>query len=173
MKNLFVLLLSIVMIHSGCQKLNELFTFEIPNSQNITIPASTIINVPLVSPVPVTMNSEQSFESHNTNSNLVKDVRLSRLSLTITDPATENFDFLQSIKLSIGTNQNDKVLLASLDSIPAGVSTINLKPGDSKLDEFIKRGSYTIYTEVSIKSNVSNELTVRADSWFKVTADPL
>jgi hypothetical protein len=53
------------------------------------------------------------------------------------------------------------------------VATIELVPSNSKLDTYIKAESYTLYTEVSLRSGVADELTVRADSKFKVTADPL
>jgi hypothetical protein len=169
---IFSLVFSIVVL-SGCKKLQELLTFEVSNSENIKIPASSIISVPIIAPVPVTVNSQESFENNNTKANLVKDVTLKNLTLTITDPATENFNFLKTIKIFIGTGQDDKVLLASLDNVPTGVSTIQLISGNSKLDKYIKASSYTLYTEVTLRSNVANELTVRADSKFKVTADPL
>ena len=168
----FICLLSFICF-SSCKKLSQLLTFEISNSEDIKIPASGLLNIPIISPVPVTMHSQESFESNNTNANLVKDVRLKSLNLTITDPATENFNFLKSITIFIGTDQNDKVLLASLENVPMNVSTIQLTSSNSKLDEYIKASSYTLYTEVTIRSNVATELTVRADSKFKVTADPL
>lgn len=173
MKKILFFLLSACLLVLSCEKLDELLTFEISNSENIQIPASSLLNVPVIAPVPVTMNSEESFENNNTNANLVKDVVLKKLTLTITDPATENFNFLKSIRISIGTDQNDRVPLASLDTIPTGVSVIELISNNSKLDKFIKASSYTLYTEVTLRSNVANELTVRADSKFKVTADPL
>lgn len=157
----------------SCKKINNLLTFEIANSENIKIPASGIISVPLIAPVPVTVNSQESFENNNTKASLVKDVMLNRLTLTITDPASENFNFLKSIKISIGSDDNDIILLASLDKIPTDVSTIELVSSNAKLDKYIKATSYTLYTEVTLRSNVANELTVRADSKFKVTADPL
>lgn len=168
----FFLLFSLFSILS-CKKINQLLTFDISNSENIKIPASTLINVPIISPVPVTASSEESFENNNTKASLVKDVVLKKLTLTITDPATENFNFLKNIKIFIGTDQNDKILLASLDNVPTDVSTIELISSNSKLDKYIKASSYTLYTEVTLRSNVANELTVRADSKFKVTADPL
>ena len=122
----------------GCEKLNELLTFEIAHSDNIKIPASGLLNTPLISPVPVNMSAQESFKNNNTNADLVKDVSLSKLSLTITDPASETFDFLKSIKIYIGTDESDKVLLASLDNIPMGVSAINLVPSNAKLDKYIK-----------------------------------
>ena len=160
-------------ITQGCTKLSQLLKFEISNTENITIPATTLLNVPVIAPVPVTVNSEESFENNKTKASLVKDVVLKKLTLTITDPASESFNFLKSIRIYIGTDQSDKVLLASLDNIPMNISTIELISNNSKLDKYIKAESYTLYTEVSLRSTIGNELTVRADSKFQVTADPL
>lgn len=165
------LLLSLSLI--SCEKIQDLLTFEISESQNIQIPASGIINPPLISPVPVSMSSEESFENNNTKASLVKNVSLTKLSLTIIDPQAQNFNFLKDIKIYIGTDESDKVLLASLENIPMNVASIELVPSNSKLDKYIKADSYTLYTEVSLRSGVADELTVRADSKFKVTADPL
>lgn len=171
-KILFFLPLLFLALFS-CEKINELLTFEIANSENIKIPASGLINSPIIAPVPVTMSAQETFKNNNTSANLVKDVRLSKLTLTITDPAAQNFDFLKSIRIYIGAEGSDKVLLASHDNVPTGVSTLELVPSDAKLDPYIKASSYTLYTEVALRSNVAQELTVRADSKFKVTADPL
>ncbi len=157
----------------SCEKLDKLLTFDISHSTDIRIPASGLINNPLIAPVPVTVNSQQSFENNNTKADLVKDVRLSKLTLTIVDPAAENFNFLKSIKIYIGTSQNDKILLASQDNVPTGVSSLELVPANAQLDSYIKASSYTLYTEVALRSNVARELTVKADSRFQVTADPL
>jgi len=173
MKKMRLLLPLLLLFFSSCKKIDQLLTFEIPNSENIKIPASGLINTPFISPVPVTMSNEQTFKNNNTSADLIKDVRLRNLTLTIVDPATARFDFLQSIKLYIGTDPSDKVLLASLDSVPTSVSTITLLPSNAKLDAYIKASSYTLYTEVAVRSTVAQELTVRADSRFQVTADPL
>ncbi len=173
MKKLLCAIPLFVMFLFSCAKITRLLTFEISSSDNIKIPPAGLISAPVISPVPVTVSSQNSFENNHTNANLVKDVRLGKLTLTIIDPATENFDFLQSVKISIGTNQNDKVPLASLSNIPTGVTSIALVSGNAPLDKFIKAASYTLYTEVSLRAVVSQELTVRADSKFEVTADPL
>lgn len=173
MKKTLLFLPLILLAFFGCKKLNELLTFELSHSENIKIPASGLLNTPIISPVPVTMSAQESFKNNNTSANLVKDVSLTRLTLTITDPASENFDFLKSIKIYIGTDGSDKVLLASLDNIPTGVSAIDLVSSNARLDKYIKAQSYTLYTEVALRSNVARELTVRADSRFRVTADPL
>ena len=170
-KNLcFVLLFVFTTI--SCKKLSQLLTFEISNSEEIRIPATTVLNVPIISPVPVTVNSQESFENNKTKASLVKEVILKKLTLTITNPSTETFNFLKSIRIFIGTDQNDKVLLASLDNVPMNVSSIDLVSANSKLDKYLKASEYTLYTEVALRSGVSNDLKIRADSRFQVTADP-
>ena len=123
--------------------------------------------------LPYEKHRHAAFLNNNTKASLVKNVSLTKLSLTIIDPQAQNFNFLKDIKIYIGTDESDKVLLASLDNIPMDVATIELVPSNSKLDTYIKAESYTLYTEVSLRSGVADELTVRADSKFKVTADPL
>ncbi|TGE21408.1 hypothetical protein E5K00_14050 [Hymenobacter aquaticus] len=158
----------------SCKKINELLTFDLDYSQNITVPGSPIfIPTPVVLAVPVTTKSDETFKSKNTAADLVKDVKLKRLALTITDPAAENFDFLNSIEISIGTDQNDIVPLASLSSIPKGVSTIELTPSGAKLDKYLKASSYTLHTKVTVNKAILKDITVRADTKFTVTADPL
>lgn len=173
MKKLIFFLPLFLLCLFSCKKVNELLTFEINNSSNIKIPATGLINAPVISPVPATVSAQESFKNNNTSASLVKDVSLNKLTLTITDPAATNFDFLKTIKIYIGTDNSDKVLLASLDNVPTGVSVIDLVPGTAKLDKYIKAESYTLYTDVTLRSSVAKELTVRADSKFKVTADPL
>jgi len=176
MKKAFLLaplLLLLVTLTLSCKKIKELLTFEISTSQDIKIPASGVITVPVVLPIAVPVNSSEAFKNNNTSADLVKDVSLSKLTLTITDPAAENFNFLKSIRISIGTDQNDKVPLAFLDNVPMNVSSIELESSNSKLDKYLKAASYTLYTEVTLRGSVAREITVRADSKFKVTADPL
>lgn len=103
----------------------------------------------------------------------MKDVKLDRLTLSITDPSSQNFDFLQSIEIRISTNGNDEIVLASLSTIPQGQRTITLTPTEAKLDQYLKASQYTLKTRATVGRNVPQDVTVRADTRFKVTADPL
>src|SRR5687768_2509514 len=137
MKKAFYFFLLIILV-SGCEKLRELLTFEISNSANIEIPATGLLNSPFVSPVAVPVSSQQTFANNNTTAELVKDVRLTKLTLTIVDPSNENFDFLKSIRIYIGTSEDDKVPLAYLNTVPTGVSSIELVSENTQLDQYIK-----------------------------------
>lgn len=176
MKKILLLLpaLLVLAVLTSCEKIDKLLTFTIEDSQSVKIagafPAGAL--VPLT-PVAVTTRSDEKFKNENTSANLVKDVKLDRLTLTITDPNSENFDFLQSINIYISTDQNDKILLASADNVPTGVNSFQLTPTSQKLDKYVKASSYTLSTEAKIRKPISRDITIRVDSRFKVTADPL
>ncbi|MCA8833214.1 hypothetical protein [Hymenobacter pini] len=159
---------------SSCDKLDKLLTFYIEDSQSVKIASAFPVGqvVPLT-PISVPTRSDEKFKNENTSANLVKDVKLDRLTLTVTDPSTENFDFLQSISIYISTDNNDRILLASQDNIPTGVNTLQLTPTKEKLDKYVKASSYTLSTEARIRKPISRDITIRTDSRFKVTADPL
>lgn len=159
----------------SCQEIDKLLTFYIDDSQNIKIASSFPVGVaaPLL-PVAVPTQSASTFKNNNTRADLVKDVSLNKLALTIADPNSENFDFLRSIEVYISTgNGGDQILLASLSEVPKGVQSITLTPTKAKLDSYIKAESYTLTTKATIAKAISRDITIRADSRFKVTADPL
>ncbi|KAA9333152.1 hypothetical protein F0P96_09225 [Hymenobacter busanensis] len=174
MKNLLFALLAVALVATAaCKKIDQLLTFYIEDSQNFKIPATPLLGqLPLV-PIPVTTRSDEKFKNANTAANLVKDVSLDKLTLTVTDPNSANFDFLESITIYISTDGNDRVPLASLNPVPLGQSTIALTPSGAVLDKYIKAQSYTLTTEAKTRRAVAQETSVRIDTRFKITADPL
>jgi hypothetical protein len=176
MKKVFFLapLLVLLAFLSSCDKIDKLLTFYIEDSQSVKIATGFPVNVITpVSPLTVPTRSDEKFKNENTSANLVKDVKLDRLTLTVVDPSTENFDFLSSINLYISTDGNDRILLASMDNVPMGVNTIQLNTTTDKLDKYIKASSYTLSTEARIRKAISKDITIRSESRFKVIADPL
>ena len=173
-KVLLLLPLAFLLIAVGCKKIDKLLTFYIEDSQNIRVASNFPLGqfVPLT-PVTVPTKSEERFSTEGTRADLVKNVSLNRLTLTITDPSSENFNFLKRIEIYISTDGNDQILLASLAQVPQGVSTITLDPTNAVLDKYLKASSYTLTTKAEIARPVARDITLKADSRFKVTADPL
>ena len=173
-KALLLAPLALFLLLVGCKKVDQLLTFYIDDSQNIRIPASTPLAVLAnLAPITVSTQSEDKFKNNNTRADLVKDVSLNKLTLTITDPNGQNFDFLQKIEILIGTNANDQVRLAFLDQVPRGVNSIELTSTNAKLDAYLKSSSYTLTTKVQTSQALSRDITIKCDTRFKVTADPL
>jgi hypothetical protein len=173
-KALILAPLAFILFLFSCEKIDQLLTFYIDDTQNITIPANFPIgSLGVLAPIPVTTRSDETFRNNNTAADKVKDVSLNKLTLSITDPAGQNFDFLQSIELFISTDANDQVRLAYLDQVPRGVSSIELTSTNAKLDKYLKAATYTLTTKAQLAQPISRNVTVKAESRFKVTADPL
>ncbi len=172
-KSLLLIPLALLLIFTGCKTIQQLLTFYIDDSQTVHIPASpTAITMISLPPVSVSTQSDAKFKNNNTSANLVKDITLNKLTLTITDPTAQNFNFLQKIEIDISTNANDQIRLAYLDVIPQNVSSIDLNLTDAKLDSYVKASSYTLTTKVQTNQPLAKDVTMRVDTRFKVTADP-
>lgn len=169
----FLLLFLLALGGSSCKKLAELLTFNINDSSSFTIPATGLVAGTVLSLPGVTINSssQSTFKNNNTSADYVQDVTLNKLTLTTTNPSTQTFDFLKSISIYIAdANGNNKVLLASLNPIPAGQMSISLTPSGNKLDAYLKAGSYQLSTQAEVAKPLPQNTDVRVDSQFSVTA---
>ena len=156
----------------ACDEVDELLTFRINDQTSIQIASSAPITLPLGIPTPpVTSNSKQQYENNNTAASLVKDVKLEQLKLTITAPAAKTFSFLKSIRIFISSDQYNEIELASLDNISSTSNTIELTPTTEKLDPYIRASSYELRTEVTTDETLMENVDVRVDLKFVVTAD--
>ncbi|SFQ76062.1 hypothetical protein [Hymenobacter arizonensis] len=156
----------------GCKKIDKLLTFNVDVAQSVTIPGFFVgAQLP---PVSVTTGSAESFRNNKTSREKVKDVYLSRMVLTVTNPSGSTFDFLEKIDIFINTpGANNKILLANLQTVPRGTNVITLVPTTAKLDEYLKAEKYELTVDARVIGFNANDFTVRSDATFKVTADPL
>jgi alanine dehydrogenase len=130
--------------------------------------------LPVEIPTPdITTNSDEEFSNNGTRSDLVKEVYLSNLVLSIKSPEDKTFSFLKSIHIYIRTNDSDEVELAYKDNVNSDAKFINLDLTHERLDKYIKADSYKLRTEVSTRETLTQDVTIVVDMSFKVTADPL
>ena len=175
-RKFYLLLLPLLLLGSGgCKKILSLLSFQVNDSSTFTIPGITYLPGASLS-IPgftVTSTSQSTFKDNNTSANYVQDVTLDRLTLTVTNPSTQNFDFLNSISIYIATDAagSNKVLLASLSPVPTGQTSISLMPTSAKLDQYLKSGSYTLTTTAELAQTLRQNTDVRADTRFNVTAN--
>lgn len=176
-KKPYLLLVAFLFLGTGgCKKILELLSFQVSDSSSFTVPGTPFIppgvalSIPGVS-VPTTAQS--TYKSNNTSADYVQDVTLDRLTLTVTNPSTQNFDFLKSISIYISTDAagSNKVLLASLATVPTGQTSISLTPAGNRLDLYLKSNSYTLTTTAELAQTLRQNTEVRADSRFNVHAN--
>lgn len=163
--------LAVVLVF-GCEEIADLLTFEVNDRTNIRIESGLPITTPLSLPTPsVTSNSRQEFENHNTKAELVRDVRLKQLKLTITQPSGKTFSFLKTIRIFISADQQGEVELAALENISTTSGVLELVPTTEKLDAFVKAPSYGLRTQITTDETLAEDVEVQVDVRFQVTAD--
>lgn len=171
--NKFTAVVFIAILIASCNVIDDLLTFSIDNQTTFKIesgfPLGTAFEI--ITPE-ITTNSSADFENNNTKADLVKDVKLNSLKLTITDPANKSFSFLKSIHIYISTSDNDEIELAYLDDINATSNTIDLICTTQKLDKYIKASTYSLRTTAVLKESLTQDITIQSDMKFRVTADP-
>ena len=172
MKNKFIYYCMCGMLLVSCKEVDNLLTFHVSDRTTIRIENTMAVGLPLDIPTPdVSSNSEQQYENNNTSANLVKDVKLEELKLTITQPAGKSFSFLKTIRIFISTTPQNEIELASLQNIAATGSIIELDPTHEKLDVYAKASSYILRTEVTTDETLTQNVDVQVDLKFRVTAD--
>ncbi|REH01994.1 hypothetical protein [Flavobacterium aquicola] len=167
-----IIILSLITVIS-CNELDKLLTFTVSDEVTFKINSGLSINTPFEVATPdVTTNSSTEFNNNNTDANLVKDATLREIKLSILNPADKTFSFLKSVHIYISTTADDEIELAYLDNINTAVNTINLTCTTKNLDKYIKASSYKLRTAITTKETYSQDIEVKANISFKVTADP-
>lgn len=164
----------ICLLSFQCKDVEDLLTFTISDQVTITVPSNSPLNLPVELSTPdVTTNSSQKFANNNTEASLVKDVKLQELTLTIQTPSGKTFSFLKSIQIYISTNSSNEILLAGLDNIPVSVTSVSLTPTQEKLDVYAKASSYKLRTSIVTRETLTQNVEMKTDLKFRVTAAPL
>jgi len=161
-----------VLILFSCDKGNVSFYL---NDSSTTTIKSTLpfeINVPFNIPVgSVSSTSSQEYENNNTTPDLISDVSLEKLTVTITNPTDEDFSFLKSISISIEKSDgSEKKEIAYLNDISSTANSINLNTTGENLVPYLKDDTYKLETSVTVKKAPGHDIDLKIDLKFKVTA---
>ena len=170
------LILTILLIGTiftfSCKKL---LTFDISDSTTTTVNGNVLpFQPPFDVPTPdITTNSENEFAQNNTNVDLVKEIILKQLSLTVTSPENKTFSFLKSIEIYISADGEDETKLAWKDNIDSNAKSLDLETTNAALDKYVKKDKYKLRTKVVTKETLNEDVDIKIDFTFQVTADPL
>ena len=172
MKNITYLFIPILFIFSSCKKLDKLTQFNMEFNQEITVPATLGVDIPLnINTPPVESNSENSFSNNNTSSKLVSEIKLSCLDLTLSSPASGDFGFLESIEIYINADGLDEKKIAWKDNIPSDIDgTLSLDTSDDNLKEFIVAEEFTLRINAVTDEVLATDHEIDVRSVFFVDA---
>jgi hypothetical protein len=144
-------------------------------TSSITIEKTSGINLPFDILTPeMTTNSESTYESENTNKDLIDQIILRELKLSITSPQNQNFDFLNEITISIVADGLSELVIAEARDIPEDIGDdLELEVFDNNLKEYIAKESFQLKAETVTDKVISNDIVIEANSKFFVDADLL
>lgn len=140
------LFLAVIWISFACDKLDKLTQFSLEYNEKITIPAVLGLNLPFNIWTPnINTNTEEIFEINDTRKNLIEEVYLEELSLTIVDPADSDFSFLKSIEIFIESDSTSEVLTAWKYEIDNEIgATISMEVSGEDLIEYLIADNFTL-----------------------------
>lgn len=175
MRVLFLGILAAILM-TGCQAVDKLTQFNVPYSTNFTIPATSGITLPplnIVSPT-VSTNIEQTYSNNNTKADLIEEVNLTSLEMTLTSPSGSDFSFLKNVTIYINADGVGEQEIASKNPVPAAPgSKITFDVTGVDLKEYIKADEFTLRISAEMDQHISQPHEVKADMVFKVDAKVL
>ena len=156
----------------SCEKVNEFTQFEMEYKQTVTIPASSGIDLPinLTTPEQET-NASSTFESNDTRKDLIEEIKLITLSLTVLNPSDADFSFLKEIEIFLDAEGLDEERIAWRENIPDDVgSMLDLEVSDQDLQEYIKKSNYTLRVRTVTEEALNEDHDIEVRSVFFVDA---
>lgn len=172
MKNLLVVLISLVIIQSSCKKIDKFTQFDMDYNESVTIPSSSPLNLPFNIITPdVKSNSESTFAVNDTRKDLVEEIKLTKLIISITSPTDGNFNFLKSVSIYLNADGLSETKIAYKDNIENNsTKSLQLSVVGTDLKEFIKKDNFTIKLSTVTDELITTDYKVNVYCLFHVDA---
>ncbi len=167
----FAFLLPII-LNSSCEQVNNLTKFNLNYTTSTTIPSGSNLNLPVNIFTPdVETNAESEFAVNDTRKDLIEEIRLTTLTLKISSPTDQKFDFLESIKIYIVAEDLPELRIASKDNISDSVgNTLELETSDEDLKEYIKKDNFILKVNTVTDQVLTQDVDLDISTQFHVDA---
>ncbi len=153
----------LILLLSSCNKLDELTQFTVSFENQGTIPATTVVNVPIdITTPPIETNYESTYENNNTSADLIESVKLHACTLSILSPEGSNFDFLKSIKVYLIAEGLDDVLIANIPDVPDGLTELEVEVDDHDLKPYLEAKEIKLHLQAETDKVISQDHEVNA-----------
>ncbi len=175
MKRIFAPIILVVILFLNCSAVDELTKFNIDYETDYAIPSSTIINTPFSLNTPdVPTESSSTFESNNTNKDLIESIKLKKIRLTLQDPEDGDFNFLKQIYIYISSENVEEVEIANLTDIENNsATTLELEILNQELKEYIKEDSFKLRVKTITDETINQTHHIKIYTQFRVDAEIL
>ncbi len=168
----YISLLVLALFTFSCNKVDKLTQFNLSYTSQVTVPANSVISVPIDILTPdIQTNSESKFNVENTNKDLIEEVRLTKLILDLTSPSNADFSFLKEIKIYISADGLNETEIASRTNIPNNLgNSLELETTDLNLMEYVKKDEFKLKVETVTDEALTQDHVIDINSEFFVDA---
>lgn len=172
LKKSSIFLVSLLLLTVSCEEANELTKFDIEYDKSFTVPATLGIDTPLSIPTPdITTNYQEKFSGNDTKKDLVEEIYMKDLTLTVQTPSSADFSFLKSLTIYINAEGMEETEIASRESISNDIgSTLEMETSGVDLKEYIFKDSFNLRTKVTTDETISEDHEINAAMVFTVDA---
>lgn len=170
-----VLIIAALQLFTSCKKVDSLTQFHLDYTSSVVIPSSAGINLPLNLFTPkIESNSESEFAVNDTKKDLIEEIILTQLDLTITSPTGGDFGFLKSIEVYISAEGLSEIMVASNTDIPDNAGAkISLTPTNKDLKEYIKKDKFNLRLNYVTDEVLTSDYHIDVYTKFFVDAEIL
>lgn len=172
MKFLGIISLIILIANTGCKKIDKLTHFNMEYTETFTIPSSTGVNLPFnIASPDVETNSTSEFEINDTRKDLIEEIQLTQLDLSITSPSNGDFSFLKSAEIYISADGLSEAKIAYINSVPSSAGkNLSLETTKADLQEYIKKDKFDLRLKVVTDEIITSDYQVETHAVFYVDA---
>ncbi|MGV3596877.1 MAG: hypothetical protein ACO1PI_03360 [Bacteroidota bacterium] len=167
MKKLMVILIAIAALTlNACKKLEKLTEFYLDYTASVTVPANMGINLPFDILTPdITTNYEEQFSANDTRKDMVDEIKMAGMVITVKSPQGQNLDFLKSINVFISAEGLPEKEIASKSNVPDGLSVLELDYTSDNLKEYVMKDKIKLrvktVTDKALNQNVDLDVKAR------------
>lgn len=157
-------------ILTGCAAVQSIVRSTFPYTATLLVPGSSRTNTTL-SATSQASSFDQIFTGQGSNTDAVKDIRISSAKIEATSPSSQNMGVFKSIRIYLSRgDSSSEIMVASRNDIGANVgSSIMLDIDNSRLlDDYIKGSTVRVRMEYVLRDALSVDLSLRASLGFSV-----
>lgn len=172
MNKRIILLLILPAVLIQCKRLSEFTKFDLEYDETVVIPSTIGINLPFnIFTPPLNSESESEFAVNDTRKDMIEEITLTSLELTITSPEKGDFRFLRSIEIYLAADSLEEILVAWKDNIPSDIGQfLDLETSSADLQEYIKKDAFKLLVKTNTDQIIESDHEVLIHSVFYVDA---
>jgi len=175
MKKLFIIFFSFILFFSSCKKVDKTVSFDVSYQTDFIIDASIPLHTETTLNVdPVSTNISDVLDSKDSSVDLINQMKLTKIKLTITNPATQNFDFLSDSELYLKASGLPNIRIAWKNNMTNNLgNSIELILLSDDIKSYLKEDNVTFSLKIIKDEVTTQDVNIQADIFIKVEADLL